>query len=315
MTKEAITWYSGRNDYRKHTFEPDFYESKVGRFTTELLDVETRNLSNIHEIFADDLSVRQTKTVEVLFSGGMDSESIIRSCLISKIPVRALTFRFMLHGYPINTPDLYYAEKFCREFNVEQKIIDFDAQTFLESGKYLDYILPYNIWMPHVGVHFWMLEQASGFPVFGGEYSWPWESEPIVSPHRIPFMSYDRFMKDKGIHGIGGLLGHSLESNVCFIKNHLEVVRSRPNYYNGADENITTLKKDLFKKMGFGELELRMKFYGWDIVSSLTLRIHDIWKLHDDVRDNHGHSKAVIKWNNTIAEALGGVPGTNDRHQ
>jgi hypothetical protein len=312
MTLEPTVWYAGRNNYKKHTYEPDYFEPKMGRFTTELLDVETRDLTNIHDIIADDLRIRQTKTVEVLFSGGMDSECVIRSCLYSKIPVRALTARFMVRGYPVNTHDLYYAEKFCREHNVEQVFVDLDAVTFFESGKFADYIVPYNIWYPHVAVHFWIFEQATGFPVLGGEYSWPWATEKIISPHRIPFMSYDRFMHDRGIHGIGSMLGNSLESNCLFIKNHLQIVRSAPaGYYRGEDDKITILKKVLYKQMGFGDLELRMKNYGWDMVGK---DIFDLWKYCGDVVDQYGESKAVIKWGNKIAEAMSGAPGSNDRH-
>ena len=309
---ESKVWYAGTNNYKRHTYEPDYYEPKMGRFTTELLDVETRNTTNIHEIFADDLSIRQTKTVEVLFSGGMDSECVIRSCLHSKIPVRALTARFMVKGYPVNTHDLYYAEKFCRENNVEQVFVDLDSEKFFESGRYADYLVPYNIWHPHVAVHFWIFEQATGFPVLGGEYSWPWATEKIVSPHRIPFMSYDRFLQDKGIHGIGNMLGNSLESNCLFIKNHLDIVhRAPPGYYRGEDDKITILKQALYEQMGFGKLELRMKNYGWDGVLKETF---DLWQYYWVLQGKYGESKAVIKWGNKIAEALGGEPGSNDRH-
>lgn len=312
MMPEPITWYAGKNNYKKHTYEPDYYEHNLGRFTTELLDVECRPLTNIHDIIADDLSVRQTKTVEVLFSGGMDSECVIRSCLYNKIPVRALTARFYVKGFLVNTHDLYYAEKFCREHNVEQKFIDIDAWDFFESGRFADYIVPYYIWYPHVAVHFWIFEQATGFPVLGGEYSWPWATEKIISPHRIPFMVYDRFMADRGIHGIGSMLGNSLESNCLFIKNHLRIVRSAPEgYYRGEDDKITILKQVLYKEMGFGDLELRMKNYGWDMVHPDIISLP---KYLSKIIDKTGTSNARIIWGQQIANAMGGEPGSNDRH-
>ena len=54
---------------------------------TELLDVPFESNRNITDIFNDHLSIRQTKYVEVLYSGGLDSELVLLSCLKNKIPV------------------------------------------------------------------------------------------------------------------------------------------------------------------------------------------------------------------------------------
>ena len=81
-----ITFYSGRSNYKKHTLENN-------RFTTELVDVDLMGLDNIHDIFAEHLQARQSRTVEVLYSGGLDSEAVLASCVKSHIPVRAVTMR------------------------------------------------------------------------------------------------------------------------------------------------------------------------------------------------------------------------------
>lgn len=307
-----IVWYSGKKNYRKHTLELNYFEPKIHNFTTELLDVSLDQYANIHDIFYDNLSVRQTKTVDVLYSGGMDSECVLRSCIINKIPVRAITGRFIVKGYPLNTHDLYYAEKFCRENNIEQKIVDLEVDKFFENGNHVDYLKPYNIWVAHVATHFWLFEQCTGFPVLGGEYSWPWNHEKVLSPHKLLFMCYDRFLYDKNIHGIGNMLSHSLESNIFFIKEHLATMASKePGYYRGEDNKIPIFKQALMRRMGFGNLELRMKNYGWDMISK---DIFDIHKYTDELIDDYGKSFAEIKWNLTIGRVMNGEPGSNKRH-
>ena len=78
-----IFWYEGENNYR--------LLSLLGNtFTTELLDVPTTG-RDIHQIFSDNVSTRQTKYVDILYSGGLDSECILNSCLMQNIPVRAIT--------------------------------------------------------------------------------------------------------------------------------------------------------------------------------------------------------------------------------
>ena len=292
MTK--IIWQSGKNDYRKFTLDVNKIDINRHEFTTELLDVETTNIDDVHTLFYDLLKIRQTKTVEVLYSGGMDSECVLRSCLLQKIPVRALTARWMVKGYPVNTHDLYYAEKFCRENDVEHKIVDLDVEKFFENGDFIAYNKPYYIWQSHVATHLRLFEQSTGFPVFGGEYSWPWNPEKIVSPPKLIFMCYDRFIKDKGIHGIGNMLGGSLDIEMTFIRNHLEVMKSKPNgFYSGDAANITTFKRDLFSHMKFGTMEPRMKNYGWELVDTNIINIH---KYTDVLVEEYGFPlESVIK--------------------
>jgi hypothetical protein len=308
----VVTWYSGHNNYKKHTvdrnigYSPEGYE--LIKFTMELLDVPLRPYTSLHEIIKDDLSVRQTKTVEILYSGGLDSECILNSCIQSKIPVRALTGRLRMNGYPINTHDLYYAEKFCREHDVEQVFVDLDVDKFLESGDYLQYMKPYDNWGPHVAIHFWLFEQSTGFPVLGGEYSWPWPKEKIISPHRMVHMSYDRFLQDRGIHGIGNMFCNSLEINSELIRSQLKLLNDNPNKYSSEDGLISHMKKDLYASLGFGNLELRMKSYGWDTAIPGVL---DINKYIPPESEFGRIAEERVVWNQVIADALGTVPGSN----
>lgn len=304
--KRQIEWNAGKSNFKKHTLILDYHEPGKHRFITELLDVDTEKYDNINEAFADVLSVRQTKFVEVLYSGGMDSESVLNSCTFNKIPVNAITAKFIYKGTTLNTHDLYYAEKFCRERNIKQKLITLDVGKFFENGDHWEYLKPYNIWQSHIATHFWLFEQCTGFPVMGGEYPWPWIDKKVLSPPKNICMTYDLFLKDKGINGIGHMLGSSLESCIFLIEAHLKIAESND---VGKDENIHFFKKKLFSYLGLGNLELRMKNFGWEFVNRDFFDIH---KITDEVIKITGWAWPEIIWNKKIGDALGSAPGTNN---
>ena len=172
------TWYNGYNNYQKITFDIN-EETKEHKFHLELLDVPTDDSADINDAFNIHLAEAKGRVIEVMYSGGLDSEIILVHCLRNKIPVRAMTMRLLVNGFAVNTHDLYYSEKFCRENNVEQVILDFHADKFFGNGDHIPYLSSYKIATPHVSTHFWLFEQCSSFPVIGGDYNWPWHDFKI----------------------------------------------------------------------------------------------------------------------------------------
>ena len=298
--KNVIEWDVGLNEFKKCTLILGEHSNK---FTTELLDVPFENNRNITDIFNDHLSNRQTKYVEVLYSGGLDSELVLLSCLKNKIPVIAMTLVIKVEGLVINTHDLYYAEKFCRENEIVHKLIELDGNTFYQSGRYLDYLTPYYITEPHVATHIWLIEQCSYFPIIGGD--WPWShthiENKILSPFRLEFSSYERFMTDKNIHGIGNMIGHSLESTCKLIQIHLD------NHIGG--ESVSNFKSRMYQTM-YPELTPRLRSYGWEHhkTKSFNLINYKI-ELIKQLKLTNSH----IKWNNTIKTLLNTQADKNDK--
>jgi hypothetical protein len=299
---QTTTWTEGINDYKKSTLSVDSNEKK-NHYHTELCDTELMGLSNIYEIYAQHLSERQSKTVEVLYSGGLDSEIILLVCKHYNIPVVALTGKQTSNGVTFNTPDLYYAEKFCRENNITQKILEFNTDHHMESGDYIDMLSPYYITDSHVALHFWLFEQATSFPVIGGDYSWPWTDVPILSPHKHSYQMYYQFLKDKGIHGIGNMMSHSLDSNLLFIKSHIEMFKTRK--YGFGYWEIPQFKKAVFENLGFNIKDVRLRFYGSEFVPR---------RPYNELLTNMlGTTTYSVSWNKLVADILGGQPGSNDK--
>ena len=302
------TWYNGHNDYQKITFDIN-EETKEHTFHLELLDVPTNDSANINDAFNIHLAEAKGRVVEVLYSGGLDSEIILIHCLRNKIPVRAMTMRLLVNGFAVNTHDLYYSEKFCRENNVEQVILDFNADTFFGNGDHIPYLAPYKIATPHVATHYWLFEQCSSFPVIGGDYNWPWYDKLILSPQRHPFACYSKFLEDNSIDGIGGMVNHSLEANIQFIKAHLAIYDKK--IHDGKSLKIPRLKQDLVEALGFGKLERRLRSYGWE---GLHLEVFNIHTYSADLINRFGTTASRITWNEKIGNALGSAPGSNDKN-
>jgi hypothetical protein len=298
--ENIIEWNVGLNEFKKCTLE---LGENSHKFTTELLDVPYENNRNITDIFNDHLSNRQTKYVEVLYSGGLDSELVLLSCLKNNIPVIAITLVIKIDGLIINTHDLYYAEKFCRENDIIHKLIELNADKFFQNGEHLKYLTPYYIIEPHVATHLWLIEQCSYFPILGGD--WPWVQthieNKVLSPFRLEFSSYERFMKDKGIYGIGNMVGYSLESSCKLIQIHLD------NHIGG--ETVSNFKSRMYQTM-YPKLEARLRSYGWENHKTLQF---NLLKYKIELLKQLKSTVPTIKWNTTIKTLLNTTITENDK--
>lgn len=294
-------WYSGLNDYKKLTFIPG---EESNTFITEILDVEPSPFTNIHDTFAEHLRNAHLP-VEVLYSGGLDSECVLVSCLINKIPVIAVTMRILVGGCPINIVDLYYSEQFCRENGIKQVFYDLELDKFLDNGDHIQYMDPYQLdSLGGMSMH-WLIEQCHSFPVIGGDYAWPLINidRLAYSPTNYSNATIDLFMREKGIPGISNMISHSMEANIAFISEHLSVYQH--------DSDLRFIKNKIMENLGFGKLQHRIKSNGWELTK--IVRDHlNIQKLNEDFATRCRPTQSIIKWNQTLANLIGGEPGENN---
>jgi hypothetical protein len=291
MTK---VWYSGLDNYRKHSLE---FNETENVFTLELLDVDSRNANTVQDAFRNHLD-GVNLPVEVLYSGGLDSECVIQTCLDLNIPVEAFTLRLLIRGIELNQSDVFYAKRFCSAHSVKHNIVDLDIDKFYNNGDHIPYMETYRFSRIPTATILWLIEQCSSFPIIGGDYTWPQSDR--YSPHRHDYNCFDSFMQSKGITGIGNMLSHSIDSNILFIKQHLRTYSTNYNY-----------KHMLFSRLGFKTLEKRFRSYGWEEIHKYR-NIVDIRKLENDLSSRYGTTKSVILWNNVFADLLGIEPGKND---
>lgn len=302
-------WVDGKDNYIKHTHT--IIDDKTQTYESEYLDVEYDPSLSLFDEFSENVRNRDTKIVEVLLSGGMDSELVLYGLLSKGIPVQAMTMRLWSKNMIINTHDLYYADKFCREHGVKQSLVDLHIDKFFLNGDHIPYLQPYKISQAHVASHLWLFEQCSGFPILGGEHSWPWvHHDPIIiSPTRYEYSNYDRFLKDKGISGIGNMLRHSMGSQAKLIQNHIDLVKQDTKKSIGGDRlRIAELKLKLYQTVGYESPEKRLRSYGLESVGPAML---DIRTFHQEIIDLWGMATNKVTWGTKFANVLGSVPGSN----
>jgi Queuosine biosynthesis protein QueC len=131
--------------------------TKVKNYYEELFD----NARRIRDLFSGDLNL--------LFSGGIDSEVVLRCYRDLKIPINVYIFKY---EDDLNYREFNHAIKVCTDLNVKYKVIDFNLQHFFENDAY--YIwkkckADSSGWLPHMK----MIEYLDGIPIIGsGDPYW-----------------------------------------------------------------------------------------------------------------------------------------------
>lgn len=282
---EILQWSTGLNGYKKHTLLNN-------NFTTELSECQFEPGRNLDDIFYDHLVNRPNSPVELLYSGGADSELVLMSLMKNKIPFEVMTMVIQFKGITLNITDLYYSEKFCRENNIKQNLFYLDTEKLFDSGKYLEYLLPYNITEPHVASHFWLVEQCQSYPILGGDWPWFQKQKNVLSPFRLAYSMYEKYMQDKGINGIGNMISHSFESAYRFIELHKQF-----------DENMVPLLKQRMYNMPHP----RMRSYGWE----QSQQLFNITKYKIELLKKLGTPKSNIIWGEQISKLIGSTKNSN----
>ena len=99
----------------------------------------------------------------ISYSGGIDSECVIRSFMEAGIPFKVATTKFKGE---LNEYDLYFARKFCRENNIELHEIQIDIEKFLENDLET-YAYALNCNSPIFPSHLKLWDQLDGYIVAG----------------------------------------------------------------------------------------------------------------------------------------------------
>jgi len=127
--------------------------------------------SYYEELFNNAKIIRDTFVgpLDLLFSGGIDSEVILRVYKDLKIPINIYIFKYE-NNY--NRREYNQAIKICEALNVKYRVIDFNVQKFFENDAYDIWSKCFansSGWLPHMK----MTEYLDGVPIFGsGDPYW-----------------------------------------------------------------------------------------------------------------------------------------------
>lgn len=227
----------------------------------------------------------------VLFSGGVESEMVVRSFLAAGIPIQVAILRF--RG-GLNQHDIHYALDYCRQAGVRPVIVDLDLLSFWENELF-DYAEISHSVSPQFCTTMWLCDQVDGVPIIGGgecflavesfeeESDGPkpaprssrwflWEREKVASWYRF-FLHSDR-------PGLGGFFQYTPELMHAFLVDSWtrRLVQGR---VDGVLENEST-KLRVYQK--HFPLQTRNKYTGFEkvmehdrVIRSELLRLYGGW--------------------------------------
>jgi hypothetical protein len=178
MYSSENNWYSWSYDDelfgrqttgRKFTTQFTRFTGIVGTFKDELLKAASSTLDHCND------------KIVILFSGGVDSEIMLRAFLEVGAKPEVIIARYE-NDY--NLYDVSYAVTICSILNVDYKIMDFNLQKFYENDAERISELS-QIDRPKALPYCRLLELVDGFPILGNGDLTPWRTSADYSKSAI----------------------------------------------------------------------------------------------------------------------------------
>ncbi len=135
-------------------------------------------------------------SIDLFFSGGVDSEVALRSFLESGIDVRVFSLRFK---NDLNAHDVEWVNRSCARLGVTPKFVELDLLKFWETEG-LDYATRTQCVSPQLLSTMWLADQTNGFCVLGSGENFIVKRVPeTYAPGESPYLrsTWDLFEKEK----------------------------------------------------------------------------------------------------------------------
>jgi asparagine synthetase B (glutamine-hydrolysing) len=114
-----LTWYYNEVAYGPKTTLDSKFDIKITPTITRQVKSYKEELLTNASLIRDSFN----EPFDLMLSGGVDSEVILRCYLELKIPINVFVFRYE-NNY--NLPDVTHALRICKELNVTPTVIDFN---------------------------------------------------------------------------------------------------------------------------------------------------------------------------------------------
>jgi hypothetical protein len=145
----------GRQDLTNFKKYTNRWNSSVKEYSTYREELRKTALSTLEHFNGKDLTL--------CFSGGMDSEIVLRSYLDIGHPIKVVIYKYEDN---LNEVDVQLATKICEQLNSPYQIIDFNVSKFFENDA-ASMIKPCQIDKPLQLIGCKFLEITEGIPILG----------------------------------------------------------------------------------------------------------------------------------------------------
>ncbi len=214
----------------------------------------------------------------LLFSGGADSEVVLRSFLMAKVAFKIAIMRFK---FDLNLHDISIAVKICEQLGLKYYFFDLDLMDFWHTSL-LDYTEPTYCITPLLAPHMWLIDQLDGYPVLGsGECllvkDRPHDYTPGVSPYEVS--QWQLFEKEKIAAWYRHLMHRNREGCAGFFQYTPEILLSY--LRDPFVENLTSCKiigklSSVSSKLKiyqqYFDIENKEKYHGFEQVNESKFR-------------------------------------------
>jgi len=158
-----------RDNWLRWYYDDVEYGSKVdpySKFEMKLSNVINRPIKPYYEELLENAKlIRDTFSgpLDLLFSGGVDGEVVLRTYMDLKIPINVYIFKYE-NNY--NRREYEHAIRICTELNVKHTVVDFNLEKFFENEAesiFKKVWCDVSGWLPHMK----MADYCDGTPMFG----------------------------------------------------------------------------------------------------------------------------------------------------
>jgi hypothetical protein len=218
-----------------------------------------------------DYAQQESRIPVILFSGGLDSEIVIRAFIDSGRPFRVAVNRF---AGDLNSHELYYAERFLTEQGLTAEYLDIDIAAWLDSEESLAMAAlshcPYSEMLPTMKLIEHVYSNMQGVPVLGnGDFyarivddQWQYVEFEYI-------LAWMRYCVAREIPGAINFFQQTPEIVLAMAKDPL-IMRT---IKEGIEPNLRSTKYEIYKQH-WPDIEIRIKFNGAEKIQDLCDRVN-----------------------------------------
>ena len=267
----------------------NFYEFiGTGNTFDIIIDKPTRAPLTYHEEIcwnAKYIEANKSGKIHILYSGGIDSEYVLRIFLSLGIEVVPVIIDLKPN---LNKEDVQEAILFCAVYDLKPIVIDIDFQKFVTSGKFLQHAESAQCIVYQYPTLMEAVLKLDGTILFGSHEPHFYKDMDtglwyFNELERI--MSWDKWFKVNNICGTPSILNYTPETLLAFM-NDKRVVDLVNNKIPGK-EGTNSSKNEIYNRV-FTDIHQRKKLTGYERIEKMPFFQHpDIQQVKSNPFDNH----------------------------
>lgn len=276
-----MTWYLGKNNWIQYGFGPTF--SKEWDQIHELWIKYRTPDKNSHPILAaintvNSIVEEYPAPYTLMCSGGVDSQGMMWSWLISGKPFEVVTVRYLVGGVVFNDHDLGELKLFTDRHRIPVRYIDFDIIDFLEH-RLKSVSEKYDCDSPQICTYMEMISEITkGTILFSGNFM------GMLGGAEINYTVL-------GLHRYSLLNNNNERAVIPFFFAHDPDLGSA---FLPVIQKTTITKEQVYKDAGFPIIPQKKKYNGFEKVKEYYDQFTDRVTVKDRLRYSNQPSKRVF---------------------